>query len=318
MGAAIGDDGLDRCAHLRADSAGISRLLAAEDAGVLAFWHGRPLVAAKGGAPRLARLAPDHRLFAGCDEAPIFLGVSHDGPVFARQVPDGADAGVPPPAGGPFDDGRYPHPAAPEGHRFVDLRHVMGEMDGEEGALAATGRALLAWHRGHGHCSRCGAVSRVVEAGWQRLCPSCGTRHFPRTDPVVIMLVTSGNSVLLGRSAGWPDGMVSLLAGFVEPGETIENAVRREVMEETGVRIGAVGYLASQPWPFPASLMIGCKAQALSRAITLDPVELESAFWISREELLDVLAGTRSDIVLARRGSIARFLLRGWLAQHPV
>jgi NAD+ diphosphatase len=156
----------------------------------------------------------------------------------------------------------------------------------------------------------------VTNAGWQRNCPACTTSHFPRTDPVVIMLVTRGNQLLLGRNAIWPEGMYSLLAGFVEPGETIEAAVRREVFEETGVRCGPVRYLASQPWPFPASLMIGCQAEATTQAITIDPVEIEEALWISREALLEVMAGQHPKIKAPRKGAIAGFLIGKWLADQ--
>jgi NAD+ diphosphatase len=185
-----------------------------------------------------------------------------------------------------------------------------------EAELAATARALLGWHRSHRFCARCGAASAPDRGGWIRRCPSCGTSHFPRTDPVVIMLVTRGDRVLLGRSPGWPERMYSLLAGFVEPGETVEGAVRREVAEETGVRVGRVGYLASQPWPFPASLMLGCWGEALSEEITLDPVELHDALWIGRSELLEVFAGAHPRIRAPREGAIAGFLLRHWLADR--
>jgi NAD+ diphosphatase len=133
---------------------------------------------------------------------------------------------------------------------------------------------------------------------------------------VVIMLVTRGNSVLLGRSPGWPEGMFSLLAGFVEPGETIEAAVRREVLEETGVTCGAVNYLASQPWPFPASLMIGARTEATSSEIKVDPLELEAALWVSREELVQAFAGRHPVIRPSRKGAIANFILRNWLADR--
>ena len=128
------------------------------------------------------------------------------------------------------------------------------------------------------------------------------------------MLITHGNSVLVGRSPGWPEGMYSLLAGFVEPGETLEAAVRREVLEEAGIPVGQVSYLASQPWPFPASLMFGCRGEALARAITLDPVELEDARWVSREEMATAFAGDHPVLLPARKGAIAQFLLRNWLA----
>jgi NAD+ diphosphatase len=149
--------------------------------------------------------------------------------------------------------------------------------------------------------------------GWQRNCPDCGRSHFPRTDPVVIMLITRDDSVLVGRSPGWPEGMYSLLAGFVEPGETMEAAVRREVFEEAGIKVGHVDYLASQPWPFPASLMFGCSGEALSSEITLDPAELEDAMWVTRADMEIVFAGNHPIMKPAREGAIAHFLLDNWL-----
>ena len=153
-------------------------------------------------------------------------------------------------------------------------------------------------------------------AGWQRSCPACNTQHFPRTDPVVIMLVTRGNNLLLGRNAAWPEGMYSLLAGFIEPGETLEAAVRREVFEETGITTGTVRYLASQPWPFPASLMFGCIAEATSDEITIDPAELEDALWVSREDLLEIMSGVHPRINPSRKGAIAQFLIANYLADR--
>jgi NAD+ diphosphatase len=154
----------------------------------------------------------------------------------------------------------------------------------------------------------------MQQAGWQRTCRACNASHFPRTDPVVIMLITQGKSVLMGRSPGWPEGMYSLLAGFVEPGETLEAAVRREVFEEAGVKVGAVSYLSGQPWPFPASLMFGCAGEALSKEINIDPVEIEDAVWVTREEMMEVFAGAHDKLRPARRGAIAHFLLENWLA----
>ena len=182
--------------------------------------------------------------------------------------------------------------------------------------MAATAKALLDWHRSHAFCARCGSRAAFGDAGWHRHCPQCKALHFPRTDPVVIMLVTYGNALLLGRSPGWPEGMYSILAGFIEPGETMEAAVRREVAEETNVRCGAVRYLASQPWPFPASLMLGCHTEALSQEITLDPKELEDARWLSREEMVSVVTGQHPDVKPPRRGSIAQFLIANWLADR--
>ena len=194
------------------------------------------------------------------------------------------------------------------------LRSLATEYDLPE--LAALSRGLFAWHRSHGFCARCGVSTVSASAGWQRSCQGCGASHFPRTDSVVIMLITHHNSVLLGRSPGWPEGMYSLLAGFVEPGETIEAAVRREVFEEAGVTVGEVGYLASQPWPFPASLMLGCWGQATSQEITIDPVEIEDARWVTREEMAKVFANNHHEIRPARKGAIAHFILHNWLADR--
>jgi NAD+ diphosphatase len=234
---------------------------------------------------------------------------------FARDIsawmPEAGAAGV---DSGLFDLSEQRHPAVLQTQAFRDLRSLMVRLGARDAELAATAKALVQWHRSHGFCAVCGAASTIAAAGWQRTCPSCGAHHFPRTDPVVIMLVLRGNRALVGRSPGWPDGMYSCLAGFVEPGETIEAAVRREVAEETGIGIGAVHYVASQPWPFPASLMLGCTAAAQTDVITLDPVELEDALWLTREEMVDVMSGQHPDIKPARKGAIAHSLISGWLS----
>ena len=146
-------------------------------------------------------------------------------------------------------------------------------------------KALLDWHRRHRFCANCGAPTRPTASGWRRECDGCGTQHFPRVDPVVIMLAVRGDQCLLGRQPRFPPGMYSALAGFLEPGETIEDAVRREIHEEAGIRCGPVRYHASQPWPFPSSLMIGCIAEAVSETITVDTTELEDARWFPRDEV---------------------------------
>ncbi|MFN7598102.1 MAG: NAD(+) diphosphatase, partial [Cereibacter sp.] len=208
------------------------------------------------------------------------------------------------------------HPALPPDQVFAEVRGARTRLTAREAELLATAKALLHWHASHGFCATCGAPSAVAMAGWQRICPSCGAHHFPRTDPVVIMLVTRGNSVLVGRSPGWPPGMNTLLAGLVDHVETLEAAVRREVFEEDCVRIGAVRYLSSQPWPFPASLMIGCRGEALDGAITVDPVEIEDALWLTREEMVTVMAGAHPAIRAPRKGAIAHFLVAAWLADR--
>ena len=154
----------------------------------------------------------------------------------------------------------------------------------------AEGKALLGWHLKHGFCSNCGAATAMTQAGWRRDCPSCKTEHFPRTDPVVIMLPIGKERCVLGRSPRFPQTMWSCLAGFTEPGESIEEAVRREVLEEVGFACARVTYFASQPWPFPSSLMIGCHAEATSEQITIDENEIEEARWFDREELQLMLA----------------------------
>ncbi|MBL8561646.1 MAG: NAD(+) diphosphatase [Gemmobacter sp.] len=305
---------LERAAHLRGDVAAQARLLASGR--VLPLWRGKPLLTGEGAA--LGWLPPGHPALAH-GRAPLFLGLAAGGEqgLFAQDISDWTpEAGSEAVEQGFFDASIQRHPALPGDHSFHELRGVMTRLDATEAALAATARALLHWHRSHGFCATCGSASDLAMAGWQRNCPSCGAQHFPRTDPVVIMLVTHGNRALLGRSPGWPEGMYSCLAGFVEPGETIEAAVRREVLEEAGIHIGAVRYLASQPWPFPASLMIGCAAEALTDTITRDPAELEDAIWLTREEALATLSGERSDILPARKGAIAHFLLSNWLADR--
>jgi len=303
---------LERAAHLRGDANALAAMAGSGAAKAVVIWRGKPLIA--GERPEIAWLGMDNPVLELAGEPPVFLGTGQQGALFAFDISDWQPATPPDIAPGLMDSSQLHHPDLPPDHRFVDLRSVMASLSVDDGEVAATAKAILGWHETHGYCAKCGAATEVSMAGWQRQCPVCATRHFPRTDPVVIMLVTHGNSVLLGRSPGWPEGMFSLLAGFVEPGETLEMAVRREVLEETNVVIGKVGYLSSQPWPFPASLMVGCRAQALSRDITIDPVEIEAAMWISREDLMDVFAGNNAVMKPARPGSIAHFLLQNWLA----
>jgi NAD+ diphosphatase len=306
-----GGHALDRNAKLRCDPLAVAAVLPL--ARIVPLWRGRVLLDASG---MPADLPAAHPIFEQ-GAAPIYLGQS--GPDTAPQHWFAIDISAWSPLQSVdsedafLDPSETHHPAAPD-HVFVELRGKLHALDLLTGEILATARALSLWHVSHRFCAACGAASEMQDAGWKRQCPACGAQHFPRTDPVVIMLVTKGNSVLLGRSHPWPQGMYSCLAGFVEPGETIEAAVAREVFEETGIRVGDVRYLASQPWPFPASLMIGMRAEALNSDITIDPVEIEDALWITREELADVFAGTHPKITRPREGAIAGFLLREWLA----
>lgn len=304
----FGGSGLDRRAALRRDVVGLAAAL--QDGQVLPVWRGKPLLA--GHHPVWVPAGHPVLALAG---SPVFLGFDDGIARFAADLSDWVPEAGEAVEAGFFDASVQHHPAVTEGG-FTELRGVMTLLTPREAELVATAKAVLQWHRSHGFCSACGARSDMAQGGWQRSCPSCTTQHFPRTDPVVIMLVTRGNSVLLGRNANWPEGMFSLLAGFIEPGETMEAAVRREVLEESGVVCGAVDYLASQPWPFPASLMIGARTEALTDAITVDPEELEQALWVTREELVRAFAGNHPTIRPSRNGAIANFILRNWLADR--
>ncbi len=228
---------LDRAAHLRDTAAD---LLHRADAALLPLWQEKVLTdlagAGCGGGPRLGWVRPAEHLAAAA-EAPVFLGFSGETPCFAADV-SGLEEGA---ARARFG----------EDAKFIDLRSVCGELRHAEASIAATAKGVLGWHRTHRYCSRCGAPSGPENGGWRRRCPTCQGMHFPRTDPVVIMLILRGDNVLIGRQSTFPPGIYSLLAGFMEPGETMEDAVRREVLEETAVRVGRVGYLGCQPWPFP-------------------------------------------------------------------
>jgi NAD+ diphosphatase len=303
----------ERAGILRPDPARVAALLAHADSRCLVLWRGKPLLDLDR-RDRLAWLPPDHPLLA--DAPRIFLAQEGAAGVFAADLSAWEPAEGDAPQAGFFDASEQRHPDLPQHLGFAELRGVMARLTPREAELAAMAKSVLDWHRTHRFCSTCGKESAMALGGWQRRCPACARAHFPRVDPVVIMLITQGNDVLLGRSHGWPEGMYSLLAGFVEPGETVESAVRREVAEETGVPVGAVTYLASQPWPYPSSLMLGCHGVATGRTLVIDPVEIDDAIWLAREEVMQVFAGNREDIKPARRGSIAQFLLWHWLADR--
>ncbi|MEO1456659.1 MAG: NAD(+) diphosphatase [Pseudomonadota bacterium] len=284
----------DRAGHRRAEA---EALAARPDARLVALSDGRIAVDLAGPAKTLAwRPVP-----ARAPGSPrIFLGMIGETPCFAADY-------------GPLEEADTAD-LLPEGGKFIDLRSISPELSALEAGIAATAKAVLGWHSTHRFCARCGAGPTLVEdGGWRRRCAACGAMHFPRVDPVVIMLVLHGDRVLLGRQSNWPAGMHSLLAGFVEPGETPEDAVRREVMEEAAIRVGRVRYLATQPWPFPSTLMIGCIAEALSEEITIDPTELESALWLPRGEAIEALAGRHPVLAAPRRDAIARSILLEWV-----
>jgi NAD+ diphosphatase len=201
----------------------------------------------------------------------------------------------------------------------TDLRSiaVRGLVAADHLPPLAEGKALVGWHARHRFCSNCGTASNLVDGGWRRDCPSCRMQHFPRTDPVVIMLPVAGERCVLGRSHRFAPGMWSCLAGFIEPGETIEEAVRRETREEAGIVCGRVDYFASQPWPFPSSLMIGCHAQALSHEIVIDRAELDDARWFDREEVATMLLRRHPDgLTTPPTVAIAYHIIRAWVEEE--
>ncbi len=304
---------LDRAAHLRSDPEALGALQTKPNSRFMVLWRGKLLIDF-GDAAKIVWMQPTAEILNEAKADPIFLGLQDGAARFALDISGwtpteatvDADSAI-------MDESKQHFPGLPDQFCFADLRAIMGEISSADAGDAATAKGIFEWHQSHRFCANCGTKSHVINAGWQRQCPDCNRQHFPRTDPVVIMLVTRGNNVLLGRSPNWPEGMYSLLAGFMEPGETIFEAVRREVFEESGIRIGEVEYLTDQPWPFPSSLMIGCRAEALTQKITLDPIELESAIWLSREDALASVNGSNSAVQPARKGSIARFLLDHWL-----
>jgi len=225
----------------------------------------------------------------------VFLGLLDDKACFAAVPEEGA--------GGPA----YAMPRAWQ---------VMQLLGPEDLAIYGGARSLVDWHARHKYCAKCGSVTKIAKGGWQRTCPNCGADHFPRTDPVTIMLVEHEDRLLLGRQPRFPPRMYSALAGFVEPGETIEEAVAREIWEEAGLRVRDVEYLSSQPWPFPSQLMIGCTSVTDDPELTIDTTELDDARWFSRAELEAArAAGTEGteDLIFPQKFAIAHQLMAWWL-----
>lgn len=307
-------NGIDRLAQYRDDRAHLDLLMAAASTRLVLIGRDRPVL--KQGADGLdpfftlaeAQAAGPLREIAllGQNEGgAIFAALLEDSAVIIQDVPD---------EGTLIDTRRFIVPGRTD-LLVHDLRAMAVDGLAPVAALGVLGQAksLMHWHARHRFCSNCGAPTQLAAAGWRRECAACHGLHFPRTDPVVIMLGVHGDDVLLGRQARFNKGMYSALAGFLEPGETIENAVRREIREESAIEIGAVAYLASQPWPFPASLMIGCVGQALTRDIVVDKTELEDCRWFSRADVGQMLARTHPDGFLAPHPlAIAHHILRAW------
>jgi NAD+ diphosphatase len=294
---------LERHSERRRDDAFVAARIAGTAARIVPVWRSRSLVALAD-PPRACFLdAASIERVAGEPRLVVFLGERDGASYFALDVSS-------------HEEHRL-HEMFGRDAGFVDLRAVGATMDRAEGALLAYARGIMHWHARHRHCGMCGAPTRAEAAGHVRRCTDagCSAEHFPRTDPAVIMLVTHGDHALLGRQRIWPAGMHSTLAGFVEPGESLEEAVAREVFEEAGVRVRDVRYHSSQPWPFPASIMLGFHATALDRDLAVDVEELETAGWFSRDFLLRPHDPER--FRLPRPDSIARRLIEDWLATAP-
>ncbi|MCW2273264.1 NAD+ diphosphatase [Rhodoblastus acidophilus] len=307
---------LDRLSEKRDDAAALTALLENAGARVAAFVGAMPVLRANGDGFAALHALDDLRALPAA-EAPVLLGRDDEGPVYGLLLADSTLAHKTSGAADAFVDHHESAIAGRPDLHVRDLRALAVEnaLTRDEIAILAQAKTVLHWHANHRFCARCGGKTVSTQAGWRRDCENCGAQHFPRTDPVVIVLVTHGDSCLMGRQKQFPPGMYSCLAGFVECGETLEEAARREILEESGVRLGAVEVLASQPWPFPASLMIGCRAEAFSRDIVMDAQELEDCRWFSREEVRAMVAGSHPHERKAPHPiAIARGLLEHWLA----
>jgi NAD+ diphosphatase len=293
--------GLDRVSHLRKDPDWLAARLADESSRFVPVWRAQNLVRDSTDGPRPVLLTqPQAATTLVVAPEVALLGIEAELAHFAYDL---STIEAPIEALG----------LDPAGLKFRDLRAFGPGLTPGEGALLAYAKGLMHWHSRHRFCGVCGQPTLAAEAGHVRRCTNetCKTSHFPRTDPAVIMLVTDGDNCLLGRQKIWPPGMFSTLAGFVEPGESLEEAVAREVFEESGIVVDSVTYNSSQPWPFPASIMLGFWATAKTREIRVDGLELEQARWVSRQFLLD----HRDDeqFRMPRKDSIARRLIEDWL-----
>ena len=291
---------LDRAGDLRNDPDWVEERALDPTALALVLWEGRPLLEAAG-EPRLVWL-PMMQARAVAQDRELFLGMWKGAPVFAVEVEGSID-----PTAGPLRGVG----------EFHEMREAAALLPGPDAAMAGGAKSLFDWRRRHGFCAACGTRSEDACGGWKRICPACRTEHFPRVDPVTIMLpVYHGGDeprCLLGRQASWPEGRMSALAGFLEPGESIEEACAREVEEEAGLTVTAVRYHSSQPWPFPSQLMIGLFCEVDSEDAAPDQTELEAVAWLTRAEARAVLAGTHPTIRAPAKIAIARTLMQAWV-----
>ncbi len=284
---------LDRASERRSDGEWLARQRSRPDARALVLLRGDPLIAPGGDVVWMPLDRFDQ-------ETPlVFLGLDGDAPRYAADISQMADGE----GEAPFNDYGV----------YAPLRDAAAQLDVDSLSIIGHGRWLLDWHRRHQFCARCGGRTELVDGGAKRRCTVCGAEHFPRSDPVAIVVATHDDACLLGRSPRFPPKLYSALAGFVEPAETPEECARREVFEEAGVRLGRVEYCFSQPWPFPSSLMMGFLAEAESRALKLDETEITEAVWLERKDVRAFLSeGAELPIFLPPRFTIARRLIERW------
>ena len=289
---------LNRLSEKRAEAAWIAEKLRHPASLILPLWRLQPFLIGGDEALKAGFQSPGLVENLAAPDAPcVFLGLDGERACFALDISATED-----PAGALAGRGQ-----------FRELRGAAALLPAKDLAILGQARAMIDWHQRHGFCPKCGAPTLSGAAGNKRVCTTCKMEHFPRTDPVVIMLPTQGDACLLGRNKNWAADFFSAPAGFMEPGESIEEAVRRELFEETGVRAGAVTYYASQHWPFPSQLMIGCFARCESRALKLNGSELAEARWFTREEARSILAGEMNGVRKPLPFAIASHLIRKWV-----
>ncbi len=291
---------IDRQSEKREDDSA-EKALADPSSRLMLMGSGRILLKAGDDAGASSYFGVQEARALGADLAnAVLLGTAPDGPVLAAPVAT--------------DEAGLPQTVKAMEYRPV---YMQGLIDATALGSLAQGASLLAWHANHRFCGKCGQPTEMRAGGYKRLCTACRTEHFPRTDPVAIMLSVQRDRCVLGRGRHFAPGVYSALAGFIEPGETIEAAVRRETLEEAGIRLGRVVYHASQPWPFPYSLMIGCFGEALNDEIEADLAELEDCRWFDRAEVLSMLERTHPTLMVPPHGSIAHHLIRAWAEAAP-
>jgi NAD+ diphosphatase len=292
---------LDRASDKRIDADWLKARIDDPESLAVALWNGKPLVEDAPGEGKALRIAylpvMMARETAGTDQNLLFLGLWKETAVFAVDIDASSD-----PTEGPLRGLG----------RFEDLRGVAMRLPAPDAAILATAKSVFEWRRRHRYCANCGQPTLAVDAGWKRVCDACKTEHFPRTDPVVIMLPTFGDRCLMGRQSIWPKGMYSALAGFLEPGECIEEACAREVKEEAGLTAVSVRYHSTQPWPYPSSLMIGLFAEVSDDNAVADETELEEVRWFTRAEIQALLRGELPGVFAPGAMAIAHQLIKAW------